>query len=114
SVGCGMEVGVREGKAVAVRGWEGHPVSLGALCPKGLSEHHTLTAPNRALYPMRQRNGRFERVSWDAALAEMVGRVRQIQAQHGPRAFGVIGTGQLVTEEFYALGKLVQLGFGNS
>src|SRR6185369_1221264 len=29
-------------------------------------------------------------------------------------AFGVISTGQLVTEEFYALGKLVQLGFGTN
>ena len=29
-----------------------------------------------------------------------------------PDAVGVISTGQLVTEEFYTLGKLVQLGFG--
>src|SRR5207249_7843869 len=29
-------------------------------------------------------------------------------------ALGVISTGQLVTEEFYTLGKLVQLGFGTS
>jgi anaerobic selenocysteine-containing dehydrogenase len=114
SVGCGMEVGVRDGKAVAVRGWNDHPVSLGALCPKGLSEHHTLTAPNRALHPLRKRNGRFERVTWDEAIDEMVVRVRDIQARHGQQAFGVIGTGQLVTEEFYALGKLVQLGFGTS
>ena len=30
----------------------------------------------------------------------------------GPDSLGVISTGQLVTEEFYALGKLVQLGLG--
>ena len=29
-----------------------------------------------------------------------------------PGAVGVISTGQLVTEEFYTLGKLVQLGLG--
>jgi anaerobic selenocysteine-containing dehydrogenase len=114
SVGCGMEVGVREGKAVAVRGWNEHPVSVGALCPKGLSEHHTLSAPNRALHPLRKRNGRFERVTWDYAVDEMVSRVTDIQARYGQQAFGVISTGQLVTEEFYALGKLVQLGFGTS
>ena len=57
SVGCGMEVGVRDNKAVAVRGWEGHPVSLGKLCPKGLSEHHTLSAPNRAQFPLLRKNG---------------------------------------------------------
>jgi len=112
SVGCGMEIGVRAGKPVAVRGWEDHPVSLGKLCPKGLSEHQTLAAPNRAIHPLRKRNGRFERVTWDQAIDQMVTEIRYIQALHGPDSFGVIGTGQLVTEEFYTLGKLVQLGFG--
>jgi assimilatory nitrate reductase catalytic subunit len=114
SVGCGMEIGVRDGAAVAVRGWEDHPVSLGKLCPKGLSEHHTLAAPNRATHPLLKKNGKFERVSWNDALGEMVTRVRAVQARYGAGAFGVISTGQLVTEEFYTLGKLVQLGFGTS
>ncbi len=34
-----------------------------------------------------------------------------MQADHGLETLGVIGTGQLLTEEFYTLGKLVQLGF---
>ena len=114
SVGCGMEIGVRGGKAVAVRGWEDHPVSLGKLCPKGLSEHHTLASPNRATHPLLRKNGRLERVTWDQAIGEMVREIRYIQALYGPDSFGVIGTGQLVTEEFYALGKLVQLGFGTN
>jgi len=112
SVGCGMEIGVRAGKPVAVRGWEDHPVSLGKLCPKGLSEHQTLAAPNRAIHPLRKRNGRFERVTWDQAIDQMVTEIRYIQVLHGPDSFGVIGTGQLVNEEFYTLGKLVKLGFG--
>ena len=37
-----------------------------------------------------------------------------MQARYGPGAVGVISTGQLVTEEFYTLGKLVQLGLGTS
>jgi assimilatory nitrate reductase catalytic subunit len=112
SVGCGMEIGVRGGKAVAVRGCEEHPVNLGKLCPKGLSEHETLAASNRALHPLMNQSGRFARVSWEQALDVMVQRVRGVQQRYGAGAFGVISTGQLVTEEFYALGKLVQLGFG--
>jgi assimilatory nitrate reductase catalytic subunit len=42
----------------------------------------------------------------------MAAAFRRVQAAHGPDAVGVISTGQLVTEEFYALGKLVQLGLG--
>ena len=48
SVGCGMLVGVNSGKAVAVRGNPAHPVNVGNLCPKGLSEYHILDAPGRA------------------------------------------------------------------
>jgi assimilatory nitrate reductase catalytic subunit len=114
SVGCGMYVGVKDGKAVSVRGNDDHPVNLGKLCPKGLAEHHTLDADSRARHPLLKRNGRFERVGWDAALDEMVGRFRAVQEKYGPRALGVVGTGQLVTEEFYTLGKLVQLGFGTN
>ena len=34
-----------------------------------------------------------------------------MQRPYGRDALGVVGTGQLLTEEFYTLGKLVQLGF---
>jgi len=114
SVGCGMLVGVKDGRAVAARGDQRHPVNRGKLCPKGLSEHHTIAAGGRAQYPLLRTNGRLERISWDEALAAMVERTCAIQARHGAGAFGVISTGQLVTEEFYALGKLVQLGFGTN
>jgi assimilatory nitrate reductase catalytic subunit len=114
SVGCGMFVGVKEGRAVAVRGNPDHPVNRGLLCPKGLSEHHTLAASNRATHPLLKRHGRFARVGWDEALSTMVEKFRGLQARYGPGAVGVVSTGQLVTEEFYTLGKLVQLGLGTS
>jgi assimilatory nitrate reductase catalytic subunit len=112
SVGCGMYIGVKDGRAVAVRGDEAHPVNRGKLCPKGLSEHHILEAPNRATQPLlRTAAGELAAVSWDEAIGTMVARFRQVQERHGPDALGVLSTGQLVTEEFYTLGKLVQLGF---
>jgi anaerobic selenocysteine-containing dehydrogenase len=114
SVGCGMFVGVKDGRAVAVRGNPAHPVNSGTLCPKGLAEHYTLEAPNRAKYPLLRQNGILSRVSWDEALDAMLENFLAVQGKHGPEALGVISTGQLVTEEFYTLGKLVQLGFGTS
>jgi anaerobic selenocysteine-containing dehydrogenase len=110
SVGCGIDIGVRDGRAVAARPNMAHPVNRGKLCPKGLSEYHTLDAPTRALYPMLRSKGRLVRVSWDEALGTMVERFRDVQARYGAEALGVLSTGQLVTEEFYTLGKLVQLG----
>ena len=112
SVGCGMFVGVKEGRAVSVRGNPNHPVNLGKLCPKGLSEHYTLEAPNRAKHPLLRKQGKLAPVTWDEALATMAEKFRATQEKYGPDSLGVISTGQLVTEEFYTLGKLVQLGLG--
>ena len=114
SVGCGMLVGTRAGKPVAARGDPDHPVNRGKLCPKGLSEHHVPGAPGRATTPMLRKGGRgtpLVPVSWDEALDTMAARIGSLQAEHGRDTLGVIGTGQLLTEEFYTLGKLVQLGF---
>jgi len=54
----------------------------------------------------------LQRVSWDRALRTLVEQFRGAQEKYGPEALGIISTGQLVTEEFYALGKLCRLGFG--
>ncbi|HZI36679.1 MAG TPA: molybdopterin-dependent oxidoreductase, partial [Acidimicrobiia bacterium] len=108
SVGCGMLVGVRDGKAVAVQGDPDHPVNRGRLCPKGLTEHHTLAAEGRLRHPMV--DGR--RAPWDDAVDRLVGGFTRLMEQHGPDSVAVLSTGQLVTEEFYTLGKLVRLGFG--
>ena len=112
SVGCGMQLGVRDGKVVSVRGNPNHPVNRGKLCPKGLAEHYAIEAEGRALYPMLRKESALTRVSWDEALSTMVHRFRIVQRKYGPQSVGVISTGQLVTEEFYTLGKLVQLGLG--
>ncbi|MBI3313027.1 MAG: nitrate reductase [Candidatus Omnitrophica bacterium] len=119
SVGCGMFIGVKNGKPVSVRGDAKHPVNEGRLCPKGLAEHYAITAPNRAKWPLRKikkglpagRRGKFERVSWDWAIRTMIEKFQIIQNHYGADSLGVISTGQLVTEEFYTLGKLIQLGF---
>ena len=114
SVGCGMFVGVKDGKAVSVRGNPEHPVNRGLLCPKGLSEHHTIDADTRAKYPLLRKNGTLVRVGWDEALDTMLEKVRGVQHKYGPQSLGILSTGQLVTEEFYTLGKLAQLGFGTN
>ncbi len=112
SVGCGIDIGVKDGKAIATRPLAGHPVNRGKLCPKGLSEHYIIDVENRLKHPMLRKNGKLVRVSWDEAISTMVEKFRATQAKYGPDSLGVLSTGQLVTEEFYTLGKLIQLGFG--
>ena len=108
SVGCGMRIGVRDGRAVAVEGDPDHPVNRGRLCPKGLSEHQMLAAEGRLTVPTV--DGRP--ATWDHAIDRVVDGFRALLDEHGPESVAVLSTGQLVTEEFYALGKLARLGMG--
>ena len=108
SVGCGMLIGVNDGRAVAVQGDPLHPVNRGRLCPKGLSEHQTIHTDGRLLEPTV--GGRT--VSWETAIDTVVDGFGDIIERYGPESVAVLSTGQLVTEEFYTLGKLVRLGMG--
>jgi anaerobic selenocysteine-containing dehydrogenase len=103
-----MLLGVRDGRAVAVQGDPDHPVNRGRLCPKGLSEHLMIGADGRLTTPIV--DGRP--ATWNDALDRVVGGFRAAIYAHGPDAVAILSTGQLVTEEFYALGKLARLGMG--
>lgn len=109
-VGCGLYIGVKEGKAVYTKGNAAHSVNMGTLCPKGIIEHELITSSNRIPSPLIRRNGKLEKSSWDEAFVKVSESFKSITEQYGAKAIGVLSTGQLLTEEFYTLGKLVQLG----
>ncbi|MDX1519783.1 MAG: molybdopterin-dependent oxidoreductase, partial [Gammaproteobacteria bacterium] len=118
STGCSMEVGLNhEGKPVATRGTAGADVNRGKLCVKGIFEHELFESSGRGAEPL-YREKYFEdyrEVSWDFALDKMADEIKRIQNDHGRDAFAVVSTGQIMTEEFYTLGKLVRgvLGTNN-
>jgi len=118
STGCSMEVGLNpDGVPVATRGVAGADVNRGKLCVKGIFEHELFTSSGRGKEPLYRdkyfRN--FNAVTWDFALDKMSDEIKHIQNSYGRDAFAVISTGQIMTEEFYTLGKLVRgvLGTNN-
>ena len=109
-VGCGLYIGIKDGKAVYTKGDPSHPVNRGTLCPKGLTEHEMLEGSNRLGSPMIRKDGELKEVSWDEAFSYTSEKFKQIQQKYGKKSIAVISTGQFLTEEFYTLGKFVQLG----
>ncbi|HEY5600395.1 MAG TPA: molybdopterin-dependent oxidoreductase, partial [Candidatus Manganitrophaceae bacterium] len=111
STGCSMAVGVnREGKAVTLRGVEDADVNRGKLCLKGIFEFELFTTPNRGTLPLI-RSAAFEpyrEATWDEALDRTAAEIKRIQSTYGRDSFAVVSTGQIFTEEFYTLGKLVR------
>src|SRR5207245_227374 len=111
SIGCGMFIGVKDGRAVSVRGNPDHTVNAGMLCPKGLSEHYTLEASNRARYPLlRNKRGKLARIGWDEALAIMAEKFRGVQQKYGREALGGRSTGKACPARAFAPRELVTHG----
>ncbi len=118
STGCAIEIGLNEnGKIVTSRGHAGADVNRGKLCIKGLLEHELFDSPGRGRVPLMRDKAHlpFQPASWDAALDKTATKIKEIQAKYGRDSFAVVSTGQLLTEEFYTLGKLVrgQIGTNN-
>ncbi len=109
-VGCGLYIGVKDGRAVYTKGNPKHNVNMGTLCPKGLSEHQLINSKERVTAPLIKKEGKLVPVEWDEAYEKVASEFKRIAKTHGEKAVGVLSTGQLLTEEFYALGKFVQLG----
>ncbi|MDY7104317.1 MAG: molybdopterin-dependent oxidoreductase [Actinomycetota bacterium] len=95
---CSWDVTVSEGRAVRLRGARDHPFTRGGLCNKVTSYLDHTAAPDRLLQPLRRvgpkGEGRFEPVSWDAALDEIAQRWRAVIDRSGAEAiWPFLGTG---------------------
>lgn len=118
STGCVIEIGLNEdGRIVTSRGHAGADVNRGKLCIKGLLEHELFESPGRGKAPLMRDKAHlpFQPASWDVALDRTAAKIKEIQAKYGRDSFAIVSTGQLLTEEFYTLGKLVrgQIGTNN-
>lgn len=87
---CAMLARVQEGKLLGVRGNPDHPMTRGYLCCKVNHYEERVYSRDRVLYPHRRvgrkGEGKFERITWDEALGEIVVRWQEIIAKHGAEA----------------------------
>lgn len=93
---CPLVASVDEtGQVVQLEPDRDHPVSKGFACHKGLNFIQVHDDPDRVNFPIHRTNprselpGSYERVSWDAALADIGQRLRVIRDRHGPDAIAV-------------------------
>ncbi|MCG8588220.1 MAG: molybdopterin-dependent oxidoreductase, partial [Proteobacteria bacterium] len=109
--GCGVEVGVADGRVQAVRGDRASAVNRGLLCVKGYHLPAFLYGEDRLRHPLkRAADGSLERISWDAALDLVAERFQAALDAGGPEAVGVYGSGQWTVHDGYAALKWVKGG----
>ncbi|CZF79595.1 Nitrate reductase [Grimontia celer] len=109
-VGCGIEAKVQANGKLEVRGDEEHPANLGKLCSKGLKLGETVTTQGRMLSP----SVHGEDCSWDHALSHVASTFSDTIAKYGQDSVAFYVSGQLLTEDYYVVNKLMKGFIGSA
>lgn len=119
---CGVGCGVNISKSTdphqplpKVSGIANHPANKGSLCVKGSSLAETIGLHSRLLFPQFQdkhntdkNTNTREQVLWSQALDKIAKTFEQTIAEHGRDSVAFYVSGQLLTEDYYAVNKFVK------
>ena len=103
---CSLSVTLQDGRIRSIDGSHANPVTDGYICAKVRRFDQRVYGADRLLYPAVRKGpkgaGRFERVSWDVALALIAERVSQARETWGgesilPYSYG--GSNGLLTQD---------------
>jgi anaerobic selenocysteine-containing dehydrogenase len=115
---CSLSVTVENERIVDVRGSKANPYTAGVVCSKVAKVYPDFVhGANRLTHPLRRvgpkGEGRFEKLTWDAALDVIHARFSAVIATHGPQAIvpfnyagphGMLGDGSMDLRFFHKLG----------
>ena len=103
---CSLAVTVQRGKVTRIDGSHKNPVTGGFICAKVRKFGDRVYGPDRLLYPAVRKgakgDGKFKRVSWDAALGLIADRFLEAKAQRGGESilpFSYGGSNGLLTQD---------------
>ncbi|MCI7479757.1 MAG: nitrate reductase catalytic subunit NapA [[Pasteurella] aerogenes] len=115
--GCGVLVGVRDGRVVASQGDPDAEVNRGLNCIKGYFLPKIMYGKDRLTQPMLRmkdgkydKNGEFTPVSWDVAFSTMAEKFKKALKEQGPNGVGMFTSGQSTIFEGVAKSKLFKAG----
>ncbi|MBQ5459794.1 MAG: molybdopterin-dependent oxidoreductase, partial [Rhodocyclaceae bacterium] len=117
--GCGVLVGVQDGRVVATQGDPDAPVNRGLNCIKGYFLSKIMYGKDRLTQPLlRMRGGKYDKngdftpISWEQAFDIMAEKWKeQLKKPDGVTRVGMFGSGQWTVWEGYAAAKLMKAGF---
>jgi nitrate reductase NapA len=115
--GCGVLVGVRDGRVVATQGDPDAPVNRGLNCIKGYFLAKIQYGKDRLATPLlRKKDGRYDKngeftpVTWKEAFDLMEEKCKAALKASGPAAVGMFASGQWTIWEGIAGAKFMKAG----
>ena len=114
SMGCTIQMGVRDGRGVQVRPGNGNDVSRSQICVRGRFGYDQTRDKDRLRAASIGRGEDAFEQDGAAVVADAAAKLGTVLAEHGPAAVGILGSGQSTTEELFALRALARrLGVSN-
>jgi anaerobic selenocysteine-containing dehydrogenase len=113
SNGDGLDIAVKDGRMVGVRGRAGDRINHGRVDPKDLYGWQANNSPDRLRRPLLRAGGELVETDWDTAMEALVDHSKELL--DGPSGWGHFGfytSGQLFLEDYYTLGVIGKAGIG--
>jgi anaerobic selenocysteine-containing dehydrogenase len=114
SNGDALDIAVKDGRIVGVRGREEDRVNHGRLGPKDLFGWQANNSGDRLTRPLVRRAGELVEASWDEAMGAIVSRSKELLGEKGAGAIAFYTSGQLFLEEYYTLSVIARAGIGTN
>ena len=113
SNGDALDIAVKDGRIVGVRGRADDRVNHGRLGPKDLFGWQANNHRDRLTRPLVREDGTLVETDWDTAMDRIVGCSRKLlESPGGWGRFGFYTSGQLFLEEYYTLALIGKAGLG--
>lgn len=107
---CGIEVFVKDGKAVKVAPMLEHPMAF--LCPRGEATIEWEYSPDRLTYPQKRVGKEWQRLSWDEALDFAATELNKVKEKYGPEALSVHMGNPFIDTSIDVLSRIFTQAFG--
>lgn len=114
SNGDGLDIAVKDGRIVGVRGRTVDRVNHGRVDPKDLFGWQANASPDRLTTPLIRRDGKLVEADWDTAMDRIVAHTTSLLNDHGPSSIGFYTSGQLFIEEYYTQGVIAHGAIGTN
>ena len=112
--GCGLLVGVKGSRAVAVQGDPKCGVNKGLCCVKGYNTVVSLYGKDRLTKPLVRKNGKMVPVPINEALDLVASKMKATIEKHGKDSVAMYGSGQWTVPDGYAASKFMKGGIGTN
>ena len=111
-VGCRLELGVKNGQPIGMRGVPESRTNFGYLCMKGMNFWKCMRHPDRLTKPLyrAKKTDKFKEISWSKAIDLAAEAFAEAHKAGGGAAVAYYGSGQALTEETYLFQKIMRGG----